>query len=75
MFRRRAGQQNLLNGMLAETVQHATHIFTLPTGPSIKTAESAIKNAPAIIMPEMANAVTCIDTGKSLNTSGARNTF
>jgi hypothetical protein len=48
--------------MLAETVQQANHVVSLPTGPSIKTAESATKNAPAIIRPEMANTAICPDT-------------
>jgi hypothetical protein len=38
----------------------------LPTGPAIKTATSATKNAPVIITPEMANDVRCPDTGESL---------
>jgi hypothetical protein len=66
MVRRSATQQNVSSDMLAETVQQAYHVFSLPTGPVIKTANSATKNAPVIIMPEMANAGICPDTGKSL---------
>jgi hypothetical protein len=47
-------------------VQQANHVFSLPTGPSIKTAKIATKTASAIIVPEMANAAICLDTGKSL---------
>jgi hypothetical protein len=49
--------------MLAET---SKSYFSLPTGPAIKTATSATKNAPGIIMPEINNSVICPDTGKSL---------
>jgi hypothetical protein len=52
--------------MLAETVQHSNHAFSLPTGPAIKTTKSVTKNVPVIIMPEMANVVICPDTAKSL---------
>jgi hypothetical protein len=38
----------------------------LPTGPAIKIAKCANKNKPVIIMPEIANAAICPDTGKYL---------
>jgi hypothetical protein len=41
--------------MLAEILQQANRVFYLPNGSVIKTANSATKNAPVIIMPEMAN--------------------
>jgi hypothetical protein len=66
MIRRSVIQQNLSNDMLAETVQHANHVFSLPTGPEIRSPASKTKNTPVIIMPEMANALICPDTGKSL---------
>jgi hypothetical protein len=66
MVRISAVQQNWSNEMLSETVQQAFHVFSLPTGPTIKTAKRAIKNSPIVIMPEMANAVICPDTCKSL---------
>jgi hypothetical protein len=36
-------------------------------GPSIRTQANNTRSTPTIIMPEMANAVICPDTGKSLN--------
>jgi hypothetical protein len=66
MIRRSAHQQNLTNGMLAETIQQANHVFSLPTGPTIRSPTQNTKDTPIIIMPEMANAVICPDTGKSL---------
>jgi hypothetical protein len=63
---RRDIQQNLSNDMLAETVQHANHLFSLPTIPAIQSPESTTKNTPVIIMPEMASAVKCPYIGKSL---------
>jgi hypothetical protein len=66
MIRRSATQQNLSIDMLAETVQQANHVSSLPTGPAIKTAKIATKTASVMIMPEMDNAVICPDTGKSL---------
>jgi hypothetical protein len=53
--------------MSAETVQRANHAFSLPTGPSIRSPAENTKDTPIIIMPEMANAVICPDTGKYLN--------
>jgi hypothetical protein len=52
--------------MLAETVQPSNHIFSLLTGPEIRSATSTTKITPVIIMPEMAKSVICPDTGKSL---------
>jgi hypothetical protein len=66
MVRRSASPQNLPDNMLAETVQQANHVFSLPTGLTIKTANNAIKNEHVIIIPEMATAVIYPDTGKSL---------
>jgi hypothetical protein len=66
MVSRSAGQQHLSNDMFSEMVQQANHVFSFPTGPAIKIAKSAIKNVPVIIMPEMANAGICPDTGESL---------
>jgi hypothetical protein len=57
MIRKSATQQNLSSEMLAETVQQANNVFSLPTGPANKTAKIATKTASVIIMPEMAKAV------------------
>jgi hypothetical protein len=66
MIRRSNHQQNLSNDMLSETVYRSNHVFSLPTGPSIRSPAENTMNTPIIIMPEMTNAVICPDTGKSL---------
>jgi hypothetical protein len=67
MVRRSASQQKMSNGMLAKMLQQANHVSRCPLGPpTIKTAKSVIKNAPDIIMPEMAHTVISPDTGKPL---------
>jgi hypothetical protein len=57
MIRRSTTQQNLSNDMLAETLQQANYVFSLPTGPTDIKGKSIAKKAPVIIMPEMDNAV------------------
>jgi hypothetical protein len=52
--------------MMAETINQATHCFSLPTTPGPRTTEKVNSNNQVIIMPEMANAVVCPETGKSL---------
>jgi hypothetical protein len=52
--------------MLAETVQQENHFFSLSTGTTVRKPIIIAKTAPVIIIPEMANAVICPDTGKSL---------
>jgi hypothetical protein len=66
MLQRSKHQQNLSNDMLADTVQQANHVFSLPPGPSIRSSEENTKDTPVIIMPDMANTVICPDTVKSL---------
>jgi hypothetical protein len=67
MVRRSSLQQhNLLQDMIAETVHQVNHCFSFLTSPRAKTNEKAIKNEQVIIMPEMANAVICPETDKSL---------
>jgi hypothetical protein len=61
MIRRSATQQNLSNDMIAETVQQFNHVFSLPTGPAIRTAKRTTNTAPFIITSE------CPDTVKPLN--------
>jgi hypothetical protein len=53
--------------MIAETVHQANHCFSFPTIPMANNQKQVIKNEQYIIMPEMANAVICPDTGNSLN--------
>jgi hypothetical protein len=66
MIRRSAQEQNLANDMLAETIQQANHVLSLPTGPTSRSPTQNARDTPIIIMPEMDNAVICPDTGKSL---------
>jgi hypothetical protein len=66
LIRRSAHQQNLTNDMLAETIQQANHIFSLPTGPTIRSPRQNAKDTTIISMPEMTNAAIFPDTGESL---------
>jgi hypothetical protein len=67
MVRRSAGQKyNLSQDMIVQTVHQANHCFSFPTSPRAKTQKKVINNEQIIIMPEMANAVICPETGKSL---------
>jgi hypothetical protein len=65
MVRRSAGQQyNLSQDMMAEPVSQANHCFSVSAQPKPQNS----KNQATIvrILPEMANAVICPETGKSL---------
>jgi hypothetical protein len=67
MVRRSAGQKyNLSQDMIAETINQANHFFSIPTTPGTNNIEKFNGNNQVIIMPEMANAVICPETGKSL---------
>jgi hypothetical protein len=57
MIRRSTHQKNLKNDMLAETIQQANHVFSLPTGSTIRSPPHEATDTPIIVMPEMANAV------------------
>jgi hypothetical protein len=63
MMRRSARQQHLSQDMMAETINQAHHCFTI-SAQTKYTQTSA--NTDVIIVPEMANAVICPETGKSL---------
>jgi hypothetical protein len=66
MVRRSASQKyNLSQDMIAETINQANHCFSIPMTPGNKTKEKLNRNNQVIIMPEMANAVICPETGKS----------
>jgi hypothetical protein len=52
--------------MIAGTINQANHCFSIPTTPGNKTTEKVNRNNQVIIMSEMANAVICPETGKSL---------
>jgi hypothetical protein len=67
MVRRSAGQQhNLSQYMIAETINQANHCFTIPTNPGPKNTVKVNGNNLVILLPEMANAVICPETDKSL---------
>jgi hypothetical protein len=67
MVRRSAGQQyNLSQDMIAETINQVNHCFSFSTNPDPKNSTKLSGNNQVIILPEMANAVICPETGKSL---------
>jgi hypothetical protein len=67
MVRRSAGQQyNLSQDMIAEKNNQANHCFSIPTNPGPKNTVKVNSNNQVILLPEMANAVICPETGKSL---------
>jgi hypothetical protein len=67
MVRRSARQQhNLSQDMMAETVSQANHCFSISAQPKTQNSKKPSDNRKVIILPEMANAVICPETGKSL---------
>jgi hypothetical protein len=64
MVRRSARQQNLSQDMMAETLAQANHCFSISA--QTKYTHPSNTNTDIIILPEMANAVICPETGKSL---------
>jgi hypothetical protein len=52
--------------MIAETINQANHCFSISTTPGKKKPVKKTGNNQVIILPEMANAVICPETGKSL---------
>jgi hypothetical protein len=64
MVRCSARQQNLSQDMMAETINQANHCFSISS--QTKYIQQQITNTDIIISPEMANAVICPETGKSL---------
>jgi hypothetical protein len=67
MVRRSAGQQyNVSQYMIAETINQANHCFSISTNPKPKNTARVNGNNQIILLPEMANAVICPKTGKSL---------
>jgi hypothetical protein len=62
--RRSARQQNLSQDMMAETIAQANHCFSISA--QTKYNHPSSTNTDIIILPEMANAVICPETGKSL---------
>jgi hypothetical protein len=67
MVRRSARQQhNLSQDMMAETISQANHCFSISAQPKNLNSKKPSDNKKFIILPEMANAVICRETGKSL---------
>jgi hypothetical protein len=67
MVRRSARQKhNLSQDMIAEKISQANHCFYISTNPEPKHSTILSGNNEVIIFPEMANAVICPETGKSL---------
>jgi hypothetical protein len=64
MVRRSARQQNLSQDMMAETLAQANHCFSIST--NTKCCHPSIPKQHIVLVPEMANAVICLETGKSL---------
>jgi hypothetical protein len=64
MVRRSARQQNVSQDMMAETISQANHCFSISSRTKYMQQQST--NTDIIILPEMANAVICPETGKSL---------
>jgi hypothetical protein len=64
MVRRSARQQNLSQDMMAETLAQANHCFSISA--NTKYNHPSNTKTGIIILPEMANAVICPETGKSL---------
>jgi hypothetical protein len=67
MVRRSARQQyNLSQDMMAEAINQANHCFSIRSHKPKQKSRISIASNKVIIMPEMANAGICPDTGKSL---------
>jgi hypothetical protein len=67
MVLRSAGQQHSLSQyMIAETISQANHCFSVSATQKPNNATKLRRNNQIIILPEMANAVICPETGKSL---------
>jgi hypothetical protein len=67
MVRRSARQQhNLSQDMMAETINQANHCFSISAQPKTQSSKKSSDNRKVILLPEMANAVVCPETGKSL---------
>jgi hypothetical protein len=64
MVRRSARQQNVSQDMMAETINQAHHCFSISA--QTKYTHQPTAKTGVIVLPEMANAVICPETGKSL---------
>jgi hypothetical protein len=67
MVRRSARQQhNVSQDMMAETISQANHCISISAHPKTQNSKTGSSNKEVIILPEMADAVICPETGKSL---------
>jgi hypothetical protein len=67
MVRRSSGQEyNLSQDMISETINRANHCFSISTNTGPRNTVKVNGNNQVILLPEMANAVICPETGKSL---------
>jgi hypothetical protein len=64
MVRRSTRQYNLSQDMMAETLAQVNHCFSISENATC--CHSSSPNTPIVLLPEMANAVICPETGKSL---------
>jgi hypothetical protein len=64
MVRRSSRQHHVSQDMMAETLSQANHCFSISS--STKISHPATPTIESVILPEMANAVICPETGKSL---------
>jgi hypothetical protein len=65
MVRHSATQQyNLSQDMMAESLSQANHCFSISPKEQKQKTNGSMPNDNIIIMPEMANAVICPDTGR-----------
>jgi hypothetical protein len=67
MVRRSARQQHKFSqDMMAKKISQANHCFSISAHPKTQNSKTGSSNKEVIILPEMANAVICPETGKSL---------
>jgi hypothetical protein len=59
-------QHNVSQDMIAETISQANHCLSISTNPETQNSAILSSNKKVIILPEMANAVICPETCKSL---------
>jgi hypothetical protein len=52
--------------MMTETINQANHCFAISAQPKNQALKKPSGNTKVILLPEMANAVICPETGKSL---------
>jgi hypothetical protein len=66
MVRRSARQKKLSQDVMAEKINQANNCFAISAQPKTQYMKKRSDNTEVILLPEMANAVICPETGKSL---------